>query len=33
MQGYHKKLEQWLRDWRIAISVQRSTTVLFVEAA
>jgi hypothetical protein len=27
------RLENWLRDWRIAISVSNSTAVLFVKAA
>jgi hypothetical protein len=27
------RLERWLRDWRIAINVSKSTAVLFVKAA
>jgi hypothetical protein len=33
VQAYLKRLEHWLRDWRIAISVPTSTTILFVMAA
>jgi len=32
-QTYLKRLEHWLRDWRIVVSVPTSTTMLFVEAA
>lgn len=32
-QAYLKRLEHWLRNWRIAISVPTSTTVFFVEVA
>jgi len=28
-----KRLEHWLQDWRIDVSVPTSTTMLFVEAA
>jgi len=33
MHAYLKRLEHWLRDWRITISVPTSTTMIFVEAA
>jgi hypothetical protein len=33
LEAYLGRLEHWLRDWRIAINVSKSTVVLFVEAA
>jgi hypothetical protein len=33
METYLSRLERWLRDWRIAINVSKSTAVLFVKAA
>ena len=33
MQTKVKRLEHWLQDWRIDVSVPTSTTMLFVEAA
>jgi hypothetical protein len=32
LEAYLGRLEHWLRDWRIAIDVPRSTAVLFVQA-
>jgi hypothetical protein len=33
LEAYLGRLERWLRDWRIAINVSKSTAVLFVRAA
>jgi hypothetical protein len=33
LQAYLGRLERWLRDWRIAINVSESTSVLYVKAA
>jgi hypothetical protein len=33
LEAYLGRLERWLRDWRIAINVTKSTAVLFVKAA
>jgi hypothetical protein len=33
LEAYFGRLERWLRDWRIAINVSKSTAVLFVKAA
>jgi hypothetical protein len=33
LEAYLGRLERWLRDWRIAINVSKSTAVLFVKAA
>jgi hypothetical protein len=33
LESYLGSLEHWLRDWRIAINVSKSTAVLFVPAA
>jgi hypothetical protein len=33
LEAYLGRLEHWLRDWRIAINVSKSTAVLFVKAA
>jgi hypothetical protein len=33
LEAYLGRLERWLRDWRIAISVSKNTAVLFVKAA
>jgi hypothetical protein len=33
LEDYLGRLERWLRDWRIAINVSKSTAVLFVKAA
>jgi hypothetical protein len=33
LEAYLGRLEHWLRDWRIAINVSKSTVVLFVKAA
>jgi hypothetical protein len=33
LETYLGRLENWLRDWRIAINVSKSTAVLFVKAA
>jgi hypothetical protein len=33
LEAYFGRLERWIRDWRIAINVSKSTTVLFVKAA
>jgi hypothetical protein len=33
LEAYLVRLERWLRDWRIAINVSKSTPVLFVKAA
>jgi hypothetical protein len=30
--AHHGRLESWLRDWRIAVNVSKSTAVLFVKA-
>jgi hypothetical protein len=32
LETYLGRLEHWLRDWRIAINISKSTTVLFVKA-
>jgi hypothetical protein len=31
--AYLGRLERWLRDWRIAVNVSKSTALLFVKAA
>jgi hypothetical protein len=33
LEDYLGRLERWLRDWRIAINVSKSTALLFVKAA
>jgi hypothetical protein len=33
LEAYLGRLQHWLRDWRIAINVSKSTALLFVEAA
>jgi hypothetical protein len=33
LEAYLCRLERWLRDWRIAINVSKSTAVFFVKAA
>jgi hypothetical protein len=33
LEAYLGRLEHWLRDWRVAINVSKSTAVLFVKAA
>jgi hypothetical protein len=33
LEAYLGRLERWLRDWRIAINVSKSTAVIFVKAA
>jgi hypothetical protein len=33
LEDYLGRLERWLRDWRIAINVSKSTALLFVETA
>jgi hypothetical protein len=33
LEAYFGRLERWLRDWRIAINVSKSTAVLFVKVA
>jgi hypothetical protein len=33
LEAYLSRLERWLRDWKIAINVSKSTAVLFVKAA
>jgi hypothetical protein len=33
LEAYLGRLERWLRDWRIAINVSKSTAVLFVKAS
>jgi hypothetical protein len=33
LETYLSRLEHWLRDWRIAINISKSTTLLFVKTA
>jgi hypothetical protein len=33
LEAYLGRLERWLRDWRIAITISKSTAVLFVKTA
>jgi hypothetical protein len=33
LKAYYGRLECWVRDWRIAINVPKSTAVLFIKAA
>jgi len=32
LESYLKELQRWLREWRIAINVSKSTTIIFVRA-
>jgi hypothetical protein len=33
LEAYHGRLERWLREWRIAINVSKSSAGFFVKAA
>jgi hypothetical protein len=33
LEAYLDRLERWIRDWRIAINLSKSTAVIFVKAA